>query len=76
VEFLRNLFERPVQDFSRFPQLAMLVPLALAISVVYKTIRCEKLSRVPLASATLTVMILGSMLAIGVVLLVVFNALA
>lgn len=44
----------------------MLVPLCLSISVVYKTLRCERLSEIPVASVALCVTIVGSMYAVGV----------
>jgi len=75
VEFLHDLFVRPV-SISGLGRLGMLLPLALMISVVYKTIRCERLKSVPLASLSLSLLIVGGMLAIGLVLLVTFRLLA
>ena len=57
-------------------RLLMLLPLALSISIVYKTIRCEKLQSIPTASAGLFLLIVGTMMLIGVVLLVVVQILA
>ncbi len=56
-------------------RLVMLVPLALMISVVYKTIRCSKLSAVPLASVKLCTMIVGGMMLIGGFLMAAFRLL-
>lgn len=53
-------------------RLVMLLPLSLAVSIVYKTIRCEKLSSVPVASLVLCFMIVSGMLLIGLALLLVF----
>jgi hypothetical protein len=50
----------------------MLVPLSLAISIVYKTLRIENLRDVPLAAATLCVTILGGMYAVGVCVWLVY----
>lgn len=44
----------------------LLAPLSLAISLVYKTIRCEKLAEVPLASVVLSVTIIAGMYAVGI----------
>ncbi len=57
-------------------RLIMLLPLSLAVSIVYKTIRCEKLSSVPLASLVLCGMIVAGMLLIGIALLLIFMLLA
>jgi len=57
-------------------RLAMLAPLAVSIAVVLKTIRCQRLRSVPLASLLLTLLILGGMMALGVVLLLVFHFMA
>ena len=75
LEFLPDLFVRPV-SISGIGRLAMLLPLALMISIVYKTIRCERLSAVPLASLSLCFMIVSGMLAIGLFLFVTFRLLA
>ena len=71
----QGLFIKPI-SITGFGGLGMLVPLCLAISIVYKTIRCERLSAIPLASLSLCAMIVVSMLAIGAVLLGVFQLLA
>jgi hypothetical protein len=49
AEFLEALFVRPIQ-ISGIGRLAMLLPLTLSVSIVYKTIRCRRLRSVPLAS--------------------------
>ncbi len=56
-------------------RLVMLVPLALMVSIVYKTIRCSKLSAVPLASVKLCTMIVGGMMLIGGFLMAAFRLL-
>lgn len=72
---LSSLFVQPV-SITGIGRLAMLVPLTLSISLVYKTMRCERLSSIPLASIVLTIMILVTMGLIGLVLLVLFRLLA
>lgn len=44
----------------------LLAPLCLSISVVYKTLRCERLAEVPAAATVLWFLILVSMYAVGV----------
>ena len=41
-------------------------PLCVSISIVYKTLRCEHLARVPLASLALCLTIIVGMYAVGV----------
>jgi len=57
-------------------RLGMLLPLALSVSIVYRTIRCERLAAIPLASLVLWVTIVGGMMLIGVILLAIFHLLA
>ncbi|MBN2561814.1 MAG: hypothetical protein JXQ75_12875 [Phycisphaerae bacterium] len=75
AEFFQALFVKPI-SITGIGRLAMLVPLALSISIVYKTIRCERLRSVTMASLTLCLMIVFFMMLIGVVLLIVFRLLA
>jgi hypothetical protein len=75
VEWIRQMFERPVQ-FTGVGRLAMLLPLALSISVVYKTIRCNRLQTVPSASLYLAVVIVLCMFLIGGALMLCFRLLA
>lgn len=70
-----SLFLQP-KIITGMGRLLMLVPLLFSIAVVYKTIRCQKLSSIPLASLGLTLMILAGMMLVGVVLLVSFRLLA
>lgn len=70
-----SLFLQP-KIITGMGRLLMLVPLLFSIAVVYKTIRCPKLSSIPLASLGLTLMILAGMMLVGVVLLVSFRLLA
>lgn len=74
-EMLSSLFIQPI-SITGSGRLAMLIPLTLSISVVYKTMRCERLTSIPMASIVLCIMILACMGLIGVVLLVIFQLLA
>lgn len=73
--FLRDVFVEPI-PIGGICRLLMLVPLTLMVSIVYKTIRCRRLSAVPLASLSLCLMIVTGMLLIGVFLLAAFRMLA
>lgn len=44
----------------------LLVPLCLAVAVVYKTVRCQRPAHIPLASIVLCVTIVAGMYAVGV----------
>jgi len=74
-DVLQGLFVQPI-PITGFGRLGMLIPLTLAISIVCKTIRCERLSAIPLASASLCVVILFFMGLIAAALLAVFHLLA
>ena len=75
AEFWQTLFVKPM-TITGIWRLAMLVPLAMSVSVVYKTIHCRHLSSVPLASLKLCFMIVVGMLLFGAMLLGVFHLLA
>ncbi|RJP34317.1 MAG: hypothetical protein C4547_11110 [Phycisphaerales bacterium] len=53
---------------------ALILPLCLAIAIVYKTIRCEDLRRVPRAAAALWITIVVGMYAVGIGLWLLFRA--
>ena len=57
-------------------KLAMLLPLCLAIAIVYKTTKCRELRDVPVASLVLWVTILVGMFAVGIGLLVAYSLFA
>lgn len=75
AEFLQSLFIKPI-PITGVARLAMLLPLTLSISVVYKAIRCERLRSVPLASLVLCFTIVAGMMLIGVALLLIYHVLA
>ena len=72
---LAQLFMKPI-SITGPARLGMLVPLVLAISIVYKTIRSERIGAIPLASVSLCFMIVFCMMLIGVALYGVFYLLA
>lgn len=75
MSWLYDLVVNPI-EIRGIGRLLMLAPLILAVSLVYKTIRCRELRHVPLASIKLCILILSGMMAIGVALLVTFRLLA
>ncbi len=75
TDWLRQFVVEPVA-IRGVGRLLMLVPLVMSVSLVYKTIRCADLKRVPWAATKLCVLIVGGMMAIGVALLVTFRVLA
>ena len=58
---------------SRWQQMALLLPLSLAISIVYKTTKCENLRDVPVAAAVNWVTIVILMYLIGAALLLLYE---
>ena len=75
LDFIRELFVQPT-PISGLGHLLMVVPLALSVSIVYKTVRCERLRSIPLASLSLCFMIVSGMMLIGAFLLAAFHLLA
>ena len=59
-----------------YMRLGLLAPLALSISIIYKTIHCHRVRDIPMASLVLCVSILAGMMSIGVGLLLVFKLMA
>ncbi len=67
------LIFRDAIEVTGLARAALILPLCLAIAVVYKTIRCEDLSRVPRAAAALWVTIVVGMYAVGIGLWLLFR---
>jgi len=61
-------FLQPLPVWNYWPWL--LVPLAIAVAVVYKSIKCRRVSQVPKEAAVLTLWILGGMVVAAGVLAV------
>jgi len=62
---LIGLFTTPMQ-LTGVQHLLLLGPLCLAISIIYKTIRCQDIRDVPLAALVQCVTIILGMLGVGV----------
>ena len=60
-------------DLARWQQALMLLPLCLAVSVVYKTTKCATVREIPAAVALSWVTIVIGMYVVGVVLLVLYE---
>ncbi len=75
AQFITDLFMKPI-PITGAGRLGMLIPLALSISMVYKTIRCERVSQIPAASLYLCFLIVSGMLLIGGTLFCIFRILA
>ncbi|GMU20894.1 MAG: hypothetical protein AMXMBFR13_09900 [Phycisphaerae bacterium] len=65
-------FLTPV-SLTRPAQLLLLLPLCLAVSLVYKTTKCENVREIPWATLVSWVTIVIGMFAVGVVLLIAYE---
>lgn len=72
---LSSLYVDPV-ELEGWQRLLLLLPLCLAIAIVYKTTKCDRLRDVPLASLVLWVTIVIGMYVVGVGLLVIYELMA
>lgn len=75
MTLVADLFVHPISVVG-FQRLLLLLPLCLAVSIVYKSIKCEKVRDIPLSVLALWATIVGGMVAVGVGLLVVYEILA
>ena len=63
-------------DLSRLQQLLLLLPLCLAVSVVYKTTKCRDIREIPLAVVVSWLTIVVAMFAVGIAVIVLYHFLA
>lgn len=75
AQLFNDLFFKPI-PVTGAGRLGMLVPLALSISIVYKTMRCQRVSQIPFAALYLCFLIVSGMLLIGAGLFAMFRLLA
>ena len=61
-------FVQPLPVWGNLAQLAWVLPICAALSIVYKSIRCHTMSRVPREAAVIFFTILGGMILAAVVL--------
>ena len=69
ANFLHSLFYEPV-SITGIGRLTMLLPLAMSVSIVYKSIHCERVGEIPIASLTLCGMIVAFMMMIWLACLI------
>jgi small-conductance mechanosensitive channel len=74
-DLLATLFINPL-ICARWTGMLLVLPLSLAVSVVYKTIKCRDLREVPLAVLVSWLTILVGMAVVGVALLGIYHLLA
>ncbi|MBP7936060.1 MAG: hypothetical protein KA354_15565 [Phycisphaerae bacterium] len=72
MSVLATLFITPIVLTPR-TQMVFLLPLCLAVSIVYKTTRCDKLRDIPLAALVSWITIVVGMYLVGIVLMVLFE---
>lgn len=72
---LSSLYVDPV-ELEGWQRLLLLLPLCLAIAIVYKTTKCDRLRDVPLASVVLWITIVIGMYVVGVGLFVIYELMA
>jgi len=70
-----TIFLHPL-ELSGWQRMVFLLPLCLAISIVYKTTKCIRVRDVPLASLVLWITIVIGMYAVGAGLLLIYEMLA
>lgn len=69
------IFLHPV-SLARWQQMLMLLPLCLAVSVVYKTTKCERVRDIPWAALVSWLTIVIGMYVVGIGLLVAYELVA
>lgn len=62
---LAALFTTPI-TLTGWQHALLLLPLCLSISVVYKTVRCDEVREIPLASLVLWVTMVAGMYAVAI----------
>ncbi len=61
-------FVQPLPLWGHFAQIAWVLPICAALSIVYKSIRCHRMSSVPREAAVIFATIIGGMVLAAVVL--------
>ena len=72
TDWLSTIFLHPI-DVVGWERGALLWPLSLAVSIVYKTTKCQTIREIPFASLILWVTIVLGMYAVGVALLIIYR---
>lgn len=74
-DLLATIFLNPL-PLPGAQRMLLLLPLCLAIAIVYKTTKCTRVRDIPVASLVLWVTIVAGMYAVGVGLLIMYELLA
>lgn len=72
MDLLATLFIEPIH-ISGLSRLMMMLPLSLAVAIVYKTLKLQDLKQAPLGVVALWVTMVAGMLLVGVVLLIAYE---
>jgi hypothetical protein len=72
IDVLATLFLNPV-TLGRWQSMVLLLPLCLAVSIVYKTTKCGQVRDIPLASVVSWITIVVGMYAVGIALLLLYE---
>ena len=67
-------FMTPLRLWDAWPWLA--IPLTIAVSVVYKTIKCREVRQIPRESAVIALWIVLAMIGVGGGVLIIYRLLA
>ena len=75
IDVLAMLFLNPM-TLGRWQSMVLLLPLCLAVSVVYKTTKCGNVHDIPLASVVSWITIVVGMYAVGIALFLLYEVMA
>jgi hypothetical protein len=76
AEVLLALFTTPWPELAGWQRAGLLLPLTLAIAVVYKTLKCKTPRDIPLASLILWLTIVAGMYIVGIGLMIAYELLS
>jgi len=72
LHLLATILIQPV-TLGRWQQMLLLLPLCLAVSIVYKTTKCANVRDIPVAAIVSWITIVIGMYAVGGVLLLIYH---
>ena len=61
-------FVQPLPAWGHFAQIAWALPICAALSIVYKSIRCHRMSSVPREATVIFITIIGGMILAALIL--------
>jgi hypothetical protein len=71
-----RLFLDPLPLWETWQQYLLILPLCIAVAVVYKSMKCRTMSRVPIEAAQIVLWIIGGFTAAAVALMVLVKFLS